>query len=414
MNAIYEVYKLDKDGIRDSILTAYEKLDAQLNRSKTSQITLTGTCRGSAPLALADRVALVRNRPQLFSGVVTKLSVKCSDTENNIKSWEAVIQGDSVVLGWRYVFATNSGTAPASIDVSENVYDKLPDDNDEESTESALNRMLYYIRKHAGENAHSSRRLVTVSESDDADRGEQGRSAYHIKKLTNVLKEIGEPDELFPLVETNAAGTRVLTVPEVRDRTAEMVVAPEFGNVSDWEVVRKYPEFNACWVLSGVCSENNGDDTTTETRVWVYTEDEESIEKFGRIETVVTKNDIKIVPEDPNNEDVAPVTEAEVRVMLETEAAARLKEAAATEKWTITMMETDTCRFMDDWQLGDRVRCVIDGEAFDSVIETVQIRYENGVETVTPTIGEVETGLFGEFFKTLNGIDRRLKTEEEK
>ena len=413
MNAVWEVYKLSAAGLRDSVLTKYEGFDGQLNRAKLSQFSIVGTCIGTVPLAMGDRIAMVRNETQLFSGVITGLSIKCADTGNNVKQWEAVVQGDSVVLEWRYVFATGAGTAPAGINVGEGVYDKRPNNNDEDSTQSALNRMLYYVRKHAGPNAHSPRQLLTVSQADDDTRGEQGRSAYHIKKLSDVISEIGEQDELYPVVNTNTSGTRVLTVPEIRDRTEAVVVSPEFGNVAEWGVTRKYPEFNACWVISGVSTKENSDGSKTETRVWVYAEDTASIEKYGRIETVITKGDIKIVPPDPDNEDVTPVTAAEVRKMLTAEAKSQLKEAAATEKWTITMMETDSCEFMTDWKLGDRVKCVIDGKSFTSVIETVDIKYSAGVETVTPTIGDVENGLYGDLYKLLHGIDKRLKTEEE-
>ena len=270
--------------------------------------------------------------------------------------------------------------------------------------------MLYYIRKHAGPNAHSSRRLVTVAENDDNSRGEQGRSAYHIRALDNVVEEIGRDSSLRAVVATNRSGARVLTIPSPRDRTASVVVSPEFGNVAGWEKEEKYPKFNACWVISGTGeTEKNG--RTYETRVWVYAEDSESVAKYGRIESVINKNDVKIVQED---EDTPAVTKAEVRKLLEAEARSRLKDAAAVEKWTVTMMETDGCAFMDNWQLGDRVKCVINGLEFTSQIETVEIEYENGTEIVTPTIGGTENGLFGDLYKMLYGIDKRLKKEEEK
>lgn len=413
MNAYYDVYKLSSSGVRDSVLTLYESLEGQLNRSKTSQFSIAGTSIDAVPLVLGNRVALVRNNTQIFSGVVTELSVKCTDTENNIKKWEATVKGDSVVLSWRYVFATSNGTAPQNIEVSEDVYDKLPNNNDASSTQSALNRMLYYIRKHAGDGAHSSRKLVTVSQGDDNTRGTQGRSAYHVKKLSDVISEIGKKDELFPVVNTNVLGARILTVPTVRDRTGIFVVSPEFGNVSDWSVTRKYPKYNACWVISGVSKEEeNG--VESDVRVWVYVEDTESIKKYGRIETVISKSDVRIVKANPEKPEVIPVTEAEVKKMLETEAKAKLQENAAAEKWTVTMMETETSAFMVDWKLGDRVKCVIDGTSFNSVIETVGIKYSKGTETVTPTIGDVENGLYGDLYKMLDGIDKRLKTEEEK
>ena len=413
MNGIYEIYKLDKDGLRESLLQKYESLDAQLNRSKNSKVSISGICGDNVPLKLSDRIALVRNNTQLFSGVVTELQIECEDCENNIKSWEAGAEGDAVVLGWRYVFATSNNTAPGNIEVGEGVYDKLPNNNDENSTQSALNRMLYYIRKHAGNNAHATRRLLTVSQADDNTRGEQGRSAYHIRRLSDVISEIGKSDELYPQVSTNTAGTRILTVPEDRDLTTTLVISPEFGNVAGWSRSQKYPKFNACWVISGVYEEEK-DGKTTETRLWVYAEDSESVEKYGRIETVITKSDIKIVAADPDTPDVVPVTEAEARKLLEAEAKNQLKENAATEKWTVTLLETNSCAFMANWRLGDKVTCVIDGVKFESAIETVEIEYSNGVETVTPTIGDSERGLYGDLYKMINGIDKRLKTEEEK
>ena len=413
MNGFYEIYKLTAEGIRDQLIGKYSVLDGELNWSKDSRFTITGTCIGTAPVMLSDRIAIVRNGAQLFSGIVTGMNTECEDTAHEISTWEAEVSGDEVVLSWRYVFATGNYTTPANIEVGEKVYDKLPNDNNEHNTQSALNRMLYYIRKHIGGNAATVRRMVTVAENDNNSRGEQGRSAYHIKGLSKVLSEIGKSSELFCKVSTDVNGARILTIPDPRDRTSAMIVSPEFGNVSGWSKEEGYPKFNAVWVLSGVHEIKNEDDTVTQQRVWVYAEDTESIARYGRIENVVTKSDIKIVDADPDDPEVIPVTSAEVTVMLTEEAQKQLQEADATLKWTVTMAENNACAFMDDWQLGDKVRCVIDGQSFDSIIETVQIHYENGIETVTPTVGEVETGLYGKLFETLSGIDERLKTEEE-
>ena len=413
MNGIYEVYKLNSAGVRDSLIDRYSALEGELNWSKNSSFTISGTCSGSVPVSLTDRIVITRNGMQIFTGIVTELLTDCADVENNIKTWQAIVSGDAIVLNWRYVFATGNNTAPANIEIAEDVYDKLPNNEDETSTRSALDRMLYYIRKHIGPNAAADRQLVTVSEADDDTRGDQGRSAYHIKQLSDVLSEIGDDSGLYCKVITNSSGARVLTIPDPRDRTEQLIISPEFGNVAEWRKEEAYPEFNAVWMLSGITSQKNEDETTTQTRVWVYAEDEDSIAKYGRIEKVVTKSDIKVVYEDPEKEDIVPVTEEEVRKLLEDEASRQLKENAATLKWTVTMMETNACAFMDDWILGDRVRCVIDGEYFDSLIETVSISYSAGIETVTPTIGEVETGLYGKLFKTLNGIDSRLKAKEE-
>ena len=156
MNAVYDIYKLDASGIRSELITRYTVLDGQLNRSKNSQFTITGVCIGDVPLKLSDRIEIARDCTQIFSGIVTDLRTSCEDCAHDIKTWEAQVEGDAVVLTWRYAFAASAGAEPANIEVAEDVYDKRPNNNNENSTQSALNRMLYYINKHAGQNAHES------------------------------------------------------------------------------------------------------------------------------------------------------------------------------------------------------------------------------------------------------------------
>ena len=56
--------------------------------------------------------------------------------------------------------------------------------------------------------------------------------------------------------------------------------------------------------------------------------------------------------------------------------------------------------------------CIIDGESFATTIKTVEIKYAEGFEAVTPTLGEVEHGEFAEIFKALRGLDTRMREEE--
>ena len=105
-------------------------------------------------------------------------------------------------------------------------------------------------------------------------------------------------------------------------------------------------------------------------------------------------------------------TEAEAYDLLNNEAAKALSEGAAVTKFSGDMVETPELRFMTDWQCGDLVTCIIDGESFATTIKTVEIKYAEGFEEVTPTLGECEHGQLSEIFKQLRGLDTRMREEE--
>lgn len=152
---------------------------------------------------------------------------------------------------------------------------------------------------------------------------------------------------------------------------------------------------------------------TIKTIVWVYAEDTESIKKYGRIEQIVTKSDIKITEPDTNTEEDETLTEDDVIALLEDEARKQLQDNAAKEKYSITLAEIDDLLFMRDWKCGDKVKVVIDGKVFASTIETVSVSFAGNKETLVPTIGDVEEGLFSDIFEMISGIDRRMEIQEE-
>ena len=69
-------------------------------------------------------------------------------------------------------------------------------------------------------------------------------------------------------------------------------------------------------------------------------------------------------------------------------------------------------KYWKDWKCGDLVSCEIEGENFQAIIKSVEINYEDGMEKVKPTVGEVEQGEFSEIFNWLTGMDSRIATEE--
>ena len=107
-------------------------------------------------------------------------------------------------------------------------------------------------------------------------------------------------------------------------------------------------------------------------------------------------------------EEEVHLTEEDVIALLETEAQNQLRDNQRKLTWTVEAAETMTMAFMNQWMIGDKVTCILDGERFPSQITKIKITYEKGTEKVEPTIGDVENGLFGEIIAMIHGLDKRI------
>lgn len=425
MIVTYDIYKRRKsDGKRLVLIQNYEQLSLTLNWKKRSKFQINGEGVKTCPFDMGDYVAIFRNAEPIFSGIVKNVEVECKNVYAGTVEWTVSGEDDGVIFDWRIILTQNdTSTSFDDITFDGEVYDKCEAD--------AYTRMVHYIRncfdqtKTKRERAIAGVTFPNPASVPGAMRGDTALSAYRMKKLSDVLKEIGDEYNLYAQYQWNpATGEKVISIPTQRDRTGTIIISPQFGNVSKWSVSRTFPKFNAVWVCSGnydeVVNEGQEDEQTYSTRVWVYAEDTESIRAYGRIENTVSKSDIKITVDNEETEEDETLTEEEVIELLEEEARKQLQENGAKEKYQITLADTKNMHFMDDWKVGDLVKVIIDYDeatgkpkSFTSTIETVSIKYKGLEEEVKPTIGEVEEGLFGQVFEMISGIDKRLQNEEE-
>ena len=432
----YDVYKRRKsDGKKNILVQDYESLSITLNWKKLSKFSCEGKSLTACPFELGDMVLIFRTssdvdikaHPEeeatklLFAGIVNDVRIECKDVVSETLEWSVSGVEDSVIFDWR-VILTDNGTSKqyANLTFENNVYDKIE--------AYAYNRMIHYLKNcFSEEKTMSSRAIKDVEFPDTHNIGTRNLSAYRLKKLSEALKEIGEEvdentgeqNNLYAKYEWNpSTRAKVISIPQQKDKTRSIIISPQYGNCAGWSVTRTYPKFNAVWVCSGDYEEpkeNEEDEETYTTRVWVYAEDNDSIKKYGRIESVVTRSDIKITDDDEETEDEdETLTEEEVAALLVEEAQKQLRENAAKEKYKVEIAETPNMHFVTDWNIGDLVRCVIDGKVFDAPIETIEVTFSHLEEKVKPTIGEVEEGLFGDVFEMIAGLDTRLKSEEGK
>lgn len=403
MNGSYQIFRRNRQtGIRETLLERYTEFGITLNWGEISKFSVKGSTVGAVDLEPGDGIVFYRNGESFFCGIVDQVEVSCGNVADGLKSWTAEGYEDSVIFSRCVALAD-----PSEITFADGIVDKTSD--------YAWNRLLHYIRANMGADALEGRAIDGLTLPAAREIGLNTESAVRFEPLDKVLQTIGsETDEdgvenaLFPaFVWSPDTGEKSIEIRRQRDLTGSVTIAPEFGNIINWTRTRTLPKCNAVWVCSG-----SYDDNGTETRLWVYREDEESIAKYGRFEQVVTKSDIKVTEDDPETEEDETVTVEDAYVLLENEARKTLEEGAFGEKFSGTMVETPELRFMDDWRCGDLVSCVIDGEKFSTAIKTVEIGFADGYEQVTPTLGECEHGVYAEIFKRLRGLDTRMNKEE--
>ena len=427
MNGVYQIYKRDSvTGAREKLIQRYTTFTLTLNWGQESKFSIKGETISDIELETGNGILFYRNNELVFAGVVESMTISCDNEASGKKEWTATGKDDNVIFSYRQILPD-----PEEITFNENIVDKIGEP-DEETGEYgidayAYNRILYYIFRNMGEGTIEDRRVPGLIFPGTRSRGTQAMSAYRFKTLAEAIKEIGgEKDDegkengMYPQYFWNPEnGTKSIIIPyEQRDMTEKVTLSPEFGNVTAWSKTTKMPKFNSLWVCSGTYEVDQENEETHEiekvkTRIWVYAEDEDSIAQFGRIEKVLTKSDIKVVEDNPETEEEdETVTAEQVNLLLRKEAKKQLEDNSYKKKYTITMVETPELRFWDDWKCGDLVTCVIDGEKFTSTIKTVTITYKNGIESVKPTVGEIELGEFADLFQWITGIDQRLSEEE--
>ena len=403
MNGVYSIYKRDRDGLQGDMIENFTGLEISLSWAERTKIHIDGVSpTGETTLSAGDSILIYRNGYFLVGGIITEVETSCQDPASGIKYWTADGEDDSMLLDRRQVLAD-----PVSLTFDGETYDRFEG--------YAYNRLIHYINNACYRGTTRDRWLADqMTLPSERPVGTESVSAYRSTGLDKVIEEIGKEDELFPVLTRDPrTGATTVTIPEPRDMTDEIVISPEYGNVTEWSRKDILPDFNAIWVVSGDYSRG---------RLYVYAEDIESIRTYGRIETIVTKSDAKVwegeeettgtTSGEEEETEEEHLTEEDVLAILEAEARTQLKEHGVKRTWSVSVAEQQGLAFMEDWMIGDKVTCVIDGEKFETQITQAKISYSKGIETVSPTVGEAEKGLFGRLFETISGLDDRITRKE--
>ena len=135
----------------------------------------------------------------------------------------------------------------------------------------------------------------------------------------------------------------------------------ELGTLAGWTSMTEAPEVNYVYVAGGGKGQN---------RLIREYSDPASVSAWGRVEGFDDRRDTT---------DTAELDEAGAEV---------LADGIPTPELELTAVDTESQRFLDDWQLGDKATATLDGQVITDVIREVTITLEaNTPPVVTPTIG---------------------------
>lgn len=127
-----------------------------------------------------------------------------------------------------------------------------------------------------------------------------------------------------------------------------------------------------------------------------------SIDKWGRIEGIVSRTDIK------RNEETSESWDS-VAARLENAAYEELEKASAQFGYKITTTEVNRNVYLEDYDIGSVVSVRIGGDEFTAKVEEIKITYAEGIETIVPSVGTMQKGELQSVFTELGTLKEQIK-----
>ena len=377
----YEVYLRNDEGKRGRLVNGIVSVDVTFRFNEPAKWTITGTGLDECPLSNGAEIAVFRNGAILFCGSVDE-KVDSFDAMTRIYDWEVTGLSDLGKLDSRIIYPDPS--------------DSTPDPDAAYTATGILSTLLHdAIKANAGTDAISARQLVglVISEQTPVGDSETIDSQYDrlLKFIQDQLK-----DTNIQIRETwnMAAGEWDIKISSPKDVSAKVIFSVDNGTLSAWERTVTKPTAN--WLLVTGCKDAN--DLTMSCIVY----DAASIASWGRIEAIVKRSDIK------PNEDAGESWQS-VADRLEAAAYEELEKASAQFGYKLTTTEINRNTYPDDYDIGSIVTVRVGSDEFTAKVEEIRITYEEGIETIVPSVGTMQKGELQSVFTELGTLKEQIK-----
>ena len=377
----YDVYLRNEEGKRGAPVNGIVSITNIFRRNEPVKWTLTGAGLEECPIADGSEIVQFRNGQVLFCGYMKQKKIKY-DAKTHIYDWEVSGQSDLGRLANRLVYP-NPATTP-------------PNPNETYSASGVLGPLLLnVIDLNAGSNAHTLRRLPRLVISEQIPVGESEDIESKLESLLKLVQDNLKATEIqIREVWNMATGGWDIHISAPEDVSNKVIFSVDNGSISKWERTVSAPKANYLIVTGG--KDANGD------LMYTRVEDLESQNKWGRIEGVVSRSDIK------RNED-AGETWASVSARLETAALEELEKASAQFGYRLTTTEINRNVYMEDYDIGSIVAVRIGSDQFTATVDEIKITYARGIETIVPSVGTMQKGELQSVFTELGTLKEQIK-----
>jgi hypothetical protein len=326
----------------------YRELTAELRFNAVSTFELTLDADSPAVPLLSDTggIIVTRDGRTLLSGPITRLRRM---RKGNTATLTVTGVSDDVALAERLALPVPEGPPYTA-----SAYD--------DKTGAAETVLRYFVDRNLGGSAVTARRLPYLVLLADQGRGGtvRGRGRFH--RLLDLLQPLALAggDLGFRLVQVG--NTIEFQVYQPADRSGTAVFSLELGNLLGYDYATARPSAN--YVYVGGAGEGTA-------RAIVEGGDAASIGRHrARVEAFRDRRD---------TDDPATLTQTRDET---------LAERAAQTALSISPIDTEAVAFGRDYDLGDRVTVVIDGEVIQDVVrEVVLTLTREGADVIEPVVG---------------------------
>lgn len=377
----YDVYLRNANGKRTTLVNGIVFINALMRFNEPTKWSISGTGLEECPIEDSSDIAIFRNGIVLFCGYTESKKTKYN-ANSKIYDWEVSGKSDLGKIGYRLLY-TQPNAQP-------------PNPNKTYSDSGYLSTvMLDLLRKNAGELARENRQFTNLVIPVQTPYGDEITIECKLENLLNYVQNQLKASEIQIKESWNmSTGKWTIRIEEPEDVSDKVIFSVDNGSISAWERTVSAPKSN--YIMVTGCKDEN------DQLIYVRVEDLDSVAKWGRIETVVARSDIK------RNEEASESWES-VTARLHNAANEELEKATAKTGYKLTTSEVSRNAFLEDYDIGSIVSVRIGSDNFTSKVEEVKITYAKGIETIIPSVGTMQKGELQSVFAELGKLKEQVK-----
>ena len=389
----YSVYLKTSSGLRGAYLNDVVSVDIIFRWNEVTKWTITGSGLTACPFGRGAEIIIYRGSEPFLSGFATSIE-DSYDAVSGIYDWTVDGEDDLGKLAFRVMYPD-----PASDEIKPpgEVYSATG-----HFTDILLDAISHNICLDANLTA---RRIATLQAHAREEVGDEVTISSEYEELLDfVLSALEDGSYGIRSVWDGTTGKSTIEIYTPRNVSSTVVFSVEAGSLSGWSRRRSAPKANVILAIGVEVTDENDEGTG----VWqtATVSDTDSINQWGRRELYVRHSDIKRI--------VVEESWESVQTRLEQAAMNDLIENSGHDGYELSVVELDRMAYNTHWDIGDIVSVRIADIEMTAPIMEIKISYAGGIETVTPSVGELQKGELESVFDALGNLKKSVKILQNK